>query len=182
MATFTPPLSGAVAHFLGDLRSCISGRSLLARRGNRIEHGRKWVRRYKLVAAGSSLLAATVALSTAGVLWKSAEATHQRNGAQDRLHDLVRLTGKLEGELYNSAKTIPQSTTARTSLLRAATQTLNSFSASDSKDPALAAELGGQYAKLAHLQTEQVSAPAYEEARNDIARSLRAHTAAPSSQ
>ena len=159
--------------FSADLRNYLAGRSVSARRANRIERTRKWVLRHKLLAALTTLLAVVIVISTIGVLWQSAKAAHERGIAQNRLRDLVRLTGTLDGELYDSVKTVPQSEPARASLLAGATQTLNSLSQTDSQDPVLAVELAGQYEKLARLQLTQTSASsAHPEATDDLKRGI----------
>ncbi|MEO6923738.1 MAG: hypothetical protein ABI064_04660, partial [Acidobacteriaceae bacterium] len=152
-----------------DLRRHLAGWPILARPTTRLDRTRKWMGRHKLLAAESMLLAAIILFSIIGVLWQSAKAAHERSVAQIRLHDLVRLTGTLDGELYASLNTLPQSGPTRTSLLAAATQTLNSLSDTDTRDPVLAIELAGQYQKIAHLEIVQ-NPPSL--AREDATRNL----------
>ena len=132
-----------------------------------------WIRRHRLAAAMVLLLVTTIVLSTAGVIWQTAHATRQRRIAQERLHDLVRLTGILEGELYDSVNPLPHSESARNSLLKGATDTFDTLAHDDSKDPVLALQVAEQYEKLARLQltlnTPQATANALADINKGIA-------------
>jgi eukaryotic-like serine/threonine-protein kinase len=138
--------------FRADLQRYLDGRPVTARAADRIDRVGKWIRRHRLAAAMSALFVCAVVLSSAAVVWKTAQAARQRRIAQNRLHDLVRLTGTLEGELYDSVDPLANSEGAKSSLLRGATETLDTLATDDSGDGVLSLELAQQYGKLAQLE------------------------------
>jgi hypothetical protein len=145
----------SVDAFRSDLQRYLDGRSVSARAANRADRMGKWIRRHRLAAAMSLLFMCAVVLSSVGVVWQTAQAARQRRIAQNRLHDLVRLTGTLEGELYDSVGPLANSEGAKSSLLQGATETLDALAADDSKDTVLSLELAQQYGKLARLELAQ---------------------------
>jgi hypothetical protein len=96
-----------------------------------------------------------VVLSSVGVVRQTAQAARQRRIAEKQLHDLVRLTGTLEGELYDSVEPLANSDGAKSSLLQGATRTLDTLAVDDSRDAVLSLELAQQYGKLARLEMAQ---------------------------
>jgi hypothetical protein len=147
----------SVDAFRADLQRYLDGRPVTARATGRVYIMGKWVRRHRLAAAMSLLFVCAVVLSSAGVVWQTAKAARQRRVAQTRLHDLVRLTGTLEGELYDSIDPLANSEGAKSSLLQGATEALDTLAADDSKDTVLSLELAQQYGKVARLQIAQRS-------------------------
>jgi eukaryotic-like serine/threonine-protein kinase len=145
----------SVDAFRADLKCYLDGRLVAARAENRADRMNKWVRRHRLAAAMSLLFLCAVVLSSVGVVWQTAKAARQRRIAQIRLHDLVRLTGTLEGELYDSVNPLSNSEDAKSYLLQGATETLDTLAADDSKDAVLSLELAQQYGKVARLQVAQ---------------------------
>jgi serine/threonine protein kinase len=142
----------SVEAFRADLQRYLDRRPVTARTANRVDLLGKWIRRHRLAAAMGLLFVCAVILSSVGVVWQTSQAARQRRIAQDRLHDLVRLTDTLEGELYDSVDPLANSDGAKSSLLRGATETLDTLAADDSKDAVLSLELAQQYGKLARLQ------------------------------
>jgi hypothetical protein len=112
----------------------------------------KWMRRHRTATAMAAIVTLAFAGSVLGVAIQTARATYQRHVAESRLRDLVRLTGTLDGELYDSAKPLAQAEKARATLLQGATQTLDQLQEAAPHDPQLALEMARQYEKLGHLQ------------------------------
>ena len=83
---------------------------------------------------------------------QTARATHERHVAESRLRALVRLTGTLEGELYDSAKPLAQAEKARATLLQGTTETLDQLQELAPRDPQLAFEIARQYERLGRLE------------------------------
>ncbi|MBS1822093.1 MAG: serine/threonine protein kinase [Acidobacteria bacterium] len=137
--------------FAGDLAAFLEHRPVLARHGNRIYKAQKWMRRHRIAASVSALFLIAVSLSIAGVAVQAARATHQRAVAQTGLHDLVRLTGLLDGELYGSIESLPQAEEAKNVLLQATGTTLDKLAGNSEHDPVLDMELVRQYERLAKL-------------------------------
>jgi predicted Ser/Thr protein kinase len=141
-----------VASLSGDLRHYLYGLPISARSAGPVYLARKWVLRHRFAAALAVASVLLIVLSAAGVAWQAAYATRQRRIAETRLHELVRLTGVLEGELYQSVDPLAHSDEARRQLLQGATQTLDSLAAQDARDAVLNVELAQQYEKLARLR------------------------------
>jgi hypothetical protein len=91
----------------------------------------------------------SISLSVAGVTVQTARAAAQRRVTQTQLQDLVRLTGELDGELFDSARPLAASDAARKTLLQGATKTLDQLTADDSGDPEVAIGVAQQYERLA---------------------------------
>ena len=153
---------------LDDLRRHLTGRPITARSASTLQRTGLWIRRHRLAAAMVLLLVATILLSTAGVIWQTAHATRQRRIAQERLHDLVRLTGTFEGELYDSVNPLPHSDSARNSLLQGATNTLDTLARQNANDTVIALELARQYEKLARLQLASTQPQAHAQATQNL--------------
>ncbi len=145
----------SVREFANDLKAYLANRPVSARRGSHIYTARKWMQRHQIAAAMSVIFIFAVSLSAIGVVLQTAHAAKQRQIAQTRLYDLVRLTGVLEGELYDSLSRLAHAEEAKTSLLKGATDALDTLAADNGKDPALALEMARQYEKLARLQRSQ---------------------------
>jgi hypothetical protein len=101
---------------------------------------------------------------------QTVRAIHQRQVATARLQEIVRLTGTLEGELYESVLPLAQGDKASASLLQAASKSLDSLAADTEGDSALALEVARQYAKLARL--ERARTGDYAAAAASLTRSL----------
>jgi hypothetical protein len=138
--------------FRSDLISYLAGKPVTARAATAQERARKWMRRHRWLAASAAALAAIVLASTIGVVVQAQRAAKQRSMAQSRLHDLVRLTGVLDGELYESVTPLQHSDAARDSLIRNVEATLDKLASGNTGDPELSVQLAQQYAKLARLQ------------------------------
>ena len=144
-----------VEEFANDLRLHLEGRPIVARRTGRVERMHKWMQRHRLAGALGMVLVGAVGVSTLGVVGQTARAARQRRVAETRLHDLVRLTGTLEGELYDSVAPLAHSEAAKDSLLQGATETLDRLAADDSRDTVLSLEVAQQYGRLARLRMAQ---------------------------
>jgi eukaryotic-like serine/threonine-protein kinase len=140
-----------VGELSADFRRYLYSLPVNARNAGLLYHARKWVVRHRFAAALAVASVLIIVLSAVGVAWQAAHATYQRQLAETRLHELVRLTGALEGELYESVDPLARSNDAKTLLITGATQTLDSLAAQDSRDSVLDVELAQQYAKLAQL-------------------------------
>jgi hypothetical protein len=93
-----------------------------------------------------------LAVAAGGVIRNAAQAARQRALAESQLHELVSLTGTLEGDLYESVRRLPQSQEAKRILLQGAGATLAVLATRDDKDSILALELARQYSTLARLE------------------------------
>jgi hypothetical protein len=138
--------------FADDLQALLEYRPVRARPASPAYLAARWMRRHRAAAVMTLTLLAVLAASVAGVLVQTVRAIHQRQLATARLQEIVRLTGILEGELYDSVLPLAQGDKASASLLEAATKSLDSLAADTGGDSALALEFARQYGKLARLE------------------------------
>jgi hypothetical protein len=153
-ATHTHPADryASADAFKGDLQRILDGRDVSVRRAGPLGGALRWIRRHRFVSATATLILLTAAIAIGGVVRSAAHAARQRALAESELHELVTLTGTLQGELYDSVGSLAQSAAAKRVLLDGASGTLGALAARDDNDPILTAELGRQYLKLARLQ------------------------------
>ncbi len=138
--------------FAGDLRRYLAGRPVEARRGGAWVHLRSWTYRHKTAAATCAFLWIILAASGAIVIRESLHAARQRRDAQMHLHDLVQMTGDLDGALYDSALPLPHSDAARAVLVDQTRTTLKRLAEDDGRDPVLSLEIARQYEHAAQLE------------------------------
>jgi hypothetical protein len=112
----------------------------------------KWVQRNKVAATLGCVFVLALLFSIVGVLRQATEAARKRQMAQNRLHDLVRLTDVLAGDLYQSVQGLQGADAAQAALLKSAHQTIDKLAADDSQDRQLDLELAREYEKLARLE------------------------------
>jgi serine/threonine-protein kinase len=142
----------SVAGLSGDLRNYLYALPVSARTASPPYLARKWVLRHKLAAGLAMASILLMVLSAVGVVWQAASATRQRQIAETRLHELVGLTGTLDGELYTSVDPLARSQGAKDLLLAGATRTLDTLAVEDARDTVLDVELAQQYERLARLR------------------------------
>lgn len=143
----------SVTALQADLEKFLTGKPVAAREVAAVELARRWISRHRWAAALGAAICVTTLASIGAVFWNAARADLQRGIVRGQLHDLVRLTGDLEGALYDSVGSLDQSTEAKNVLLQGATHTLEALSARDDGDAILTRELAQQYLKLAQLQS-----------------------------
>jgi hypothetical protein len=103
----------------------------------------------------AAALSATILLSAIGVAVQAQRAARERSMAQSRLHELVRLTGVLDGELYDSVNPLQHAEAARDSLINNVAETLDKLAGDNGDDRELSLQLAQQYEKLARLELAQ---------------------------
>ena len=138
--------------FGDDLQAAAEHRPVAARNGNGLYRFGRWIRYRRTAATVAFALALILMVSVAGVVVRTVAAARQRRVTQARLFDLVRVTGTLEGELYESSHALAGGKEASSSLLQAATTSLDRLSEESGGDSALKLEIAEQYRKLAQLQ------------------------------
>jgi hypothetical protein len=132
----------------------------------------KWMLRNRLAATLACVLLLAVLFSIVGVVLQATEAARKRQIAQSRLHELVRLTGILAGDLYDSVHGLQGSEAAQAALLASAHQTVDKLAAEDDRDTQLELELAQEYEKLARLELSRTprTAEAARQSTSDLVR------------
>lgn len=135
-----------------ELRRYLLGYPIQTRPTGWLMGAKKWVLRNKLAATFGFVLLAIVLVSVFGVVWRTREASRERQIAISRLHDLVRLTDSLAGELYDSVHGLQGSEAAQAALLKSAHETIHKLQMEHDSDLQLKLEMAREYEKLARLE------------------------------
>ena len=157
-----------------ELRRYLLGYPIQTRPTGWLTGAKKWVLRNRLAAAFGLLLLATILVSVFGVVRRMREASRNRQVAIARLHDLVRLTDSLAGELYDSVHGLQGSEAAQAALLKSAHETIHKLEIEHDSDLQLKLELAREYEKLARLElsvTPQTS-DSMRQSKDDLLREL----------
>ncbi|WP_263352019.1 serine/threonine protein kinase [Acidicapsa acidisoli] len=135
-----------------EFKRHLLGYPIKTRAAGRWTYARKWVLRNRLAACLGCVFLLVAIFSIVGVVRQATDAARKRQIAQTRLHDLVRLTDVLAGELYESVRGLQGAESAQAALLNSAHETINTLAAEDDQDTQLELELAGEYEKLARLE------------------------------
>jgi predicted Ser/Thr protein kinase len=157
-----------------ELRRYLLGYPIQTRPSGWLMGAKKWVLRNKLAAAFGFVLLAIVLVSVFGIVWRTREASRERQIAILRLHDLVRLTDSLAGELYDSVHGLQGSEAAQAALLKSAHETIHKLQMEHDSDLQLRLEMAREYEKLARLElsvTPQTS-DSMRQSSDDVEREL----------
>ena len=132
----------------------------------------KWMLRNRLAAALGCVFLLALLFSIVGVVRQATEAARKRQIAQTRLHDLVRLTDLLAGELYESVHGLQGSEAAQAALLNSAHQTIDKLAVEEDRDAQLELELAREYEKLARLELSRtpLTPEAVRQSSDDLAK------------
>jgi len=166
-----------------ELRRYLLGYPIQTRPTGWLVGAKKWVLRNKLAAAFGFVLLAVVLVSVFGVVWRTREASRNRQTAIARLHDLVRLTDSLAGELYDSVHGLQGSEAAQAALLKSAHETIHKLQMEHDSDLQLKLEMAREYERLARLElsvTPQTSG-SMRQSSDDVERELSILKSLPAS-
>jgi len=157
-----------------EFRRHLMGYPIHARPAGWVTRTRKWVLRNKLAASFALVFLLVAIFSVVGVVYQATNAAHKREIALTRLHDQVRLTDVLAGELYSSVHGLQGADKAQDALLKSARETIDTLAADEAKDPELSAELAQEYEKLARLELSRSpqTAEANRESIDELDRGL----------
>jgi serine/threonine protein kinase len=153
-----------------EFERSLLGYPILTRPASRTTRVFKWVLRNRLAASLGGVFLLAVLFSIAGVVFQATDAARKRQIAQTRLHELVRLTDLLAGDLYDSVHGLQDSESAQAALLNSAHQTIDKLADEDQHDAQLELELAREYEKLARLELRRkpLTAEALQKAKEDI--------------
>jgi len=141
----------SVERLAADLGAYTDGRPVAARRGNYRYRALKFVRRNALPLAIASVLAATLVLGAAAVVWQSHVANQQRQRAEARSEDLRQLSSSLLSEIDEAIKELPGSTPVQRLLVDRVLHHLDHL-AGDAADVGTTLDIVAGYTRLGNLQ------------------------------
>ena len=135
-----------------DVRSFLAQRPVSARRAGPIYRSALYARRRPELFYPGVLVFATVLFAAAYSLVMDSAAERSRTQAQARLRQLQRLTYALESDLYRPVSALPNSKTARDTLIQWAAGSLDGLSSDAGNDAELRSQLSHSYERLAEMQ------------------------------
>jgi eukaryotic-like serine/threonine-protein kinase len=155
-----------------EFKRHILGYPIQTRPAGPFTRARKMVLRNRVAAFLGCVFLVVVLFSIMGVVRQATEAARKRQIAQSRLHELVRLTDLLAGELYESVRGLQGSEAAQAALLSSARETINKLAAEERQDPQLELELALEYEKLVRLDLSRnpVTSEVLSETTEDLNR------------
>jgi len=135
----------SVDELIDDIEFYLQGRPVRAFRAGIGYRARKFVQRNKLATAVSVLLASSIVLGIAGVLWEA-------RIARSRYQDLRRLTNSLLFELHGVIRELPGSTAAQQMLVTKVLDNLDKLARESADDRQLQQDLVEAYLRMGNLQ------------------------------
>ncbi len=135
-----------------DVRAWLDGLPVGARRGTLRYRAQKFARRHRLGMLAAGLLAATVLVGIAGVLWQARVANQERRRAEARSADLRQLSNSLLSELDEAIKDLPGSTGVQKLLVTRVLEHLDRMAADAQGDRQAQLDLVDAYARLGNIQ------------------------------
>ena len=142
----------SVEQFAADIAAYGAGLPVAARRGNFRYRALKFVRRNRLPLAIASLLAATLILGVAAVVWQAHIANQQRQRAEARSEDLRQLSSSLLSEIDEAIKELPGSTPVQRLLVGRVLEHLDRLAGDADADVATTLDTVAGYTRLGSLQ------------------------------
>ena len=141
---------GSVEQFAEDLENYLQSRPVRARKGGAWYRARKFVRRYWIPVAASSL-------AIAGLAAGLALANRERRIAQRHFQDVRQLSNKLF-DIDLEARKVPGNTKTRQMIVDTSLDYLRRLASDAKAEPELALELGNAYMRVARVQGVPISA------------------------
>jgi tetratricopeptide (TPR) repeat protein len=135
-----------------DLRAYQEGLPVAARRGTFRYRAVKFIRRNRLALAAAALLAITLILGIAGVLWQAAVANQERRRAEASAADLRQLSNSLLSELDDAIKELPGSTGAQKLLVTRVLEHLDRMAKDAQGNRQTQLDLADAYTQLGEIQ------------------------------
>jgi len=141
-----------VEQLAADLRAYLDGRPVAARHGTLRYRGAKFIRRNRLGLAAAALLAATMVVGIAGIVWQARVANEQRRKAEARSADLRQLSNSLLSELDEAIKDLPGSTGVQKLLVTRVLEHLDRMAKDAQGDRQTQLDLVDAYTRLGNVQ------------------------------
>ncbi|HEY2018666.1 MAG TPA: protein kinase [Bryobacteraceae bacterium] len=135
----------SVDELIDDIEFHLHGRPVRASRAGVGYRARKFVRRNMVASAIAALLAGSIVLGIAGVLW-------QARIARSRYQDLRRLTNSLLFELNGVIRELPGSTAAQKMLVTKVLDNLDRLASGSTSDRQIQSDLADAYLAMGNLQ------------------------------
>lgn len=135
-----------------DIRRYLSGLPVKATANSTGYRLKKFIKRNRAMAIGSTLAAASLIVGTGLSLWQYSVANEERRKAESRFHEVRGLANTIIFDHYERIKSLPGATEARAKLISDALGYLDKLSEESSGDIQLQRELVAAYKRLAEVQ------------------------------
>ena len=142
----------SIEELAADLRAVLDRKPVSPRKATLFYRGSLLARRSPELFFPAAVLLLSILLATAYSLAMDAAAQRSRSQAQNRLHQLQRLTYSLESDLYAPVSALPNSKGARDTLIYWTADSLDHLAGDDGSDLELRKQLELSYKRLAQVQ------------------------------
>lgn len=142
----------SVEHLADDLRRYLDGLPIQARRDSRSYRARKFLRRHRVGAAAAAMLLVTLVAAAGVTSWQASVARSQARRAEMRFRQVRQLANRFLLDFDEQIRNLEGSTPARESLVKTASEYLDSLAAEAGNDVELRTELAMAYRKLGDVQ------------------------------
>ncbi|MGJ5816088.1 protein kinase domain-containing protein [Paludibaculum fermentans] len=142
----------SVEHLADDIRRFLAGLPIQARRDSRAYRARKFLRRHRVASAAAALLVITLAGAAGVTSWQASVARQQARRAEMRFRQVRQLANRFLLDFDEQIRNLEGSTPARESLVKTASEYLDSLASEAGNDAELRAELATAYRKLGDVQ------------------------------
>ena len=138
--------------FASDLRAYLEGLPVAARRGTFRYRASKFIRRNRFRLVAVALLASSLVVGVAGIVWQARVANRERRMAEARSADLRQLSNSLLSELDEAIKQLPGSTGVQKLLVTRVLEHLDRMASDTKGDRQTQLDLVDAYTRLGNIQ------------------------------
>ncbi|WP_321472209.1 serine/threonine-protein kinase [uncultured Paludibaculum sp.] len=142
----------SVEHLADDLRRYLTGLPIQARRDSRAYRARKFLRRHRVASTAAALLVVTLVAAAGVTSWQASVARQQARRAEMRFRQVRQLANRFLFDFDEQIRNLEGSTPARESLVKTASEYLDSLATEAANDVELRTELALAYRKLGDVQ------------------------------
>jgi tetratricopeptide (TPR) repeat protein len=135
-----------------DVRAWMNGMPVAARRGTFRYKATKFIRRNRILVAGSALLVASLVAGVIGIAWQANVAEQERGRAEESATDLRQLSNSLLSELDGAIKELPGSTGAQNLLVTRVLEHLDTTAKRGHGNRQTQLDLANAYTQLGEIQ------------------------------
>ncbi|MGC9969463.1 MAG: protein kinase [Bryobacteraceae bacterium] len=142
----------SVEQLAEDIRRHLDGRPVTARKGTFRYRASKFIRRNRVTAAASAIVALAILGGVGGVAWQARVALAAKARAERRFNDVRRLANFLLFDFHDAVQKLPGSTPIEEMLVAQSLGYLDSLAREAGGDPGLEIEMVEAYVKLGDVQ------------------------------
>jgi serine/threonine protein kinase len=142
----------SVDQFSEDIRRCLDGLPVRARKDTPGYRAAKFIGRHKVAVSASSLAALALITTSITTAWEAHEARREKYLAEQRFEEVRKLAHSILFDYHDEIAALPGSTKVREQLVKDSLGYLDNLSKQAGSDIALMRELAAAYEKIAAVQ------------------------------